>query len=260
MRLRHAAAVAALPLPLLCVWLAPPASAATTHTVNVTGQMTIRNAGGVFTSGSTQTFAFDRLVRVTHDHPVQTLTVSNCVGNESVGELSVQVQLRTDEMVVESPTLRLFEGSSCLTRDLDGTSEGIQQGMRPGGSLTGARLSVSNSEPLSADSASVTFNLKHTTGPGLGVGRPAEVSGVVATRPDAADPSRVQVVWENVPTDETSFQIRNSTLNTTVSVGANSTSFTFTGQPAEKQCYQVRAVNAQGATDWTPVSSTGECV
>ncbi len=245
MRLRHAAAVAALPLPLLCVWLAPPASAATTHIINVTGTMTVRNGGGVFTSGSTETLDFSRSVRVTHDNPVQTLTVSKCVGDESVGELTVQLQLRTDEMVVESPTLRLFEGSSCLNRDLDGTSEGIQQGMRPGMSLTGARLSVSNSEVASNDSASVTFNLKHTTGPGVGAGRPAEVSGVVATRPDAADPSRVQVVWENVPTDETSFQIRNSTLNTTVSVGANSTSVTFTGQPAERQCYQVRAVNAK---------------
>ncbi|WP_156691667.1 hypothetical protein [Streptomyces ficellus] len=260
MRLRRAAAAAALPIPLLCVWLAPPASAATTHTISLTGTMTVTNAGGVFDDDTTQTFDFRRQVRLTHDNPTNTLTTSHCVANQTVGSLSVRVQLRNNEMVVEAPTLRLLEGSSCLTSDLDGSSEGIQQGMRPGGSLTGARLSARNSEAFSPDRASVTFNLRHATGSGVGAGRPAPVAGVVASRPDPADPSRVRVDWQDVVTDETHFQLRNSTLNTTVSVGPNTTSFTFTGQPAERQCYQVRAANSHGPSDWTPVSPTQECV
>ncbi|QGV77848.1 hypothetical protein EIZ62_05995 [Streptomyces ficellus] len=222
--------------------------------------MTVTNAGGVFDDDTTQTFDFRRQVRLTHDNPTNTLTTSHCVANQTVGSLSVRVQLRNNEMVVEAPTLRLLEGSSCLTSDLDGSSEGIQQGMRPGGSLTGARLSARNSEAFSPDRASVTFNLRHATGSGVGAGRPAPVAGVVASRPDPADPSRVRVDWQDVVTDETHFQLRNSTLNTTVSVGPNTTSFTFTGQPAERQCYQVRAANSHGPSDWTPVSPTQECV
>ncbi|MFF5449361.1 hypothetical protein [Streptomyces sp. NPDC012888] len=259
MSLLRAAAAAALTIPLLCVWSAPPAAAATTHTIAMTGTMTVKNAGGAFDDDTVQTFDLRKLVRLTHDKPQDTLVRSHCVANQTVGELTVHVRLRSDEMVVATPTLRLFEGSSCLSRDLDGQSEGIQQGMRPGGSLTGARLSVRNTEPLSPDSASATFSLKHTTGSGMGVGRPAEVSAVVATR-DAADPSRVRVQWEDVVTDETHFQVRNSTRGTTVSVGPNTTSHTFTGQSAERQCYQVRAGNVHGESAWTPVNPNGECV
>ncbi|MEV8535212.1 hypothetical protein [Streptomyces sp. NPDC051211] len=259
MKLPRAAAAATLPIPLLCMWMAPPAAAATTHTIVMTGTMTVVNGGGIGHGSSRGTFDIPKTEHVTHDKPVDTIVISKCVGDETVGELTVHLQLRRDEMVVASPTFRLFEGSSCLTRDLDGQAEAIQHGMKPGQSLTNWRLSARNGEALSDDSGSVTFNLKHNTGSGMGFGRPAEVSGVVATRV-AGDPSKVLVQWEDVVTDETSFQIRNSTRNTTVSVGANSTSFILSGQPTERQCYQVRAANSHGTSDFTPVNPQGECI
>ncbi|MEU9034654.1 fibronectin type III domain-containing protein [Streptomyces sp. NPDC048352] len=129
----------------------------------------------------------------------------------------------------------------------------------PGKSLTNWQLSAENGEAGSDDYARVTFSLKHAGGTGIGLGRPAEPSNVVPTR-DAADPTRVVVEWSDQATDERWYEVSDSTLRQIKKVPPNSTSFTWTGLPAEKQCFQVRAVNLVGPSAWTPVRATAECV
>ncbi|WP_158708557.1 fibronectin type III domain-containing protein [Streptomyces sp. NRRL S-244] len=173
--------------------------------------------------------------------------------------MSVQVHLRSDEMVVVNPSLRLFEGSDCLSNDLDGSTRLIEQGFKPGESLTGFRMSVKNGEVGSDDFARVNFDLDHEGSKGIGIGRPAEPSNVVATR-DPADPTRVNLQWSDPATDETHFEIFNSSLQQAKGVPKDSTSFVWTGLPLGKQCFQVRAVNAVGASDFTPSNPRSECV
>ncbi|MFF5704610.1 fibronectin type III domain-containing protein [Streptomyces sp. NPDC012794] len=259
MTMRRAAIVTAVvPLTLLCVWTAPPASAASTHTITVSGSLTVSDAPGITTNRTTRTIPFTRIAQLSHDRTNDTLTAESCVGGETRGVLSVQIQIREDETAVISPTLRLYEGSDCLTNDLDGEDQGIQRGLRPGRSLTNWGLSAENGEAGSDDYARVNFNVKHQGGTGIGVGSPAEPSNVVATR--EADPTSVRVEWSDAATDETRYEIFNSSLQQAKGVSANTTSFVWTGLPLGKQCFQVRAVNDVGPSDWTPVSARSECV
>ncbi|MET9605906.1 fibronectin type III domain-containing protein [Streptomyces sp. NPDC006512] len=257
MRLRRVAAAAVVPIPLLCVWIAPPAAAASTHTITLTGTLFVANAGGIGTSASSKTFNMNREAALSHDRPEATLDMSACVGGESRGHLSVHLQLRPDEMVVVSPTLRLFEGSSCNSDDLDAEDQGIQKGFRPRESMT-VSLSAANDEAFSGDLTTTNFTLKHSGGAGTGIGRPAEPSAVVATRV-GNPPTSVELQWGNPATDETHLEVRNTTLNQSQAVGADATSFTWQNLPLGKQCFQIRAFNANGASEWTPVNPRSEC-
>ncbi|MFD9378750.1 fibronectin type III domain-containing protein [Streptomyces sp. NPDC059999] len=247
------------PVTVWCVWTAPPAAAASTHTITMTGTLTVSDAPGLASGRTTRSTPFSRLVRLSHDRPDQTLTASACVGGETRGEVSVQAHLRSDEMVVVNSSLRIFEGSDCLSTDLDGSTRLIEQGFKPRQSLTGFQMSVENGEVGSDDYARVNFDLKHDGDKGIGIGRPAEPSSVVATR-DPADPTRVNLEWSDPATDETHFEIFNSTLRQAMGVTKDTTSFVWTGLPLGKQCFQVRAVNAVGASDFTPFNPRSECV
>ncbi|MCX4825309.1 fibronectin type III domain-containing protein [Streptomyces sp. NBC_01142] len=194
---------------------------------------------------------------LSHDRPQSTLTTSTCAGDESRGVLTVHFQLRSNESVVVSPKLQLFEGSSCSSNDLDAEDEGIQTAFAPRKSLTWS-LKASNDEFGSSDFTTASLTLKHAGGSGTGIGRPAEPSAVVATR-SAEDPTAVRVEWENPATDETSVQIRNTTINQTKGLPRDATAFTWSGLQPVKQCFQVRAVNNVGESDWTPVNPKGEC-
>ncbi|MEU3724429.1 fibronectin type III domain-containing protein [Streptomyces sp. NPDC031705] len=260
MRMRRAAgAAAAVPLALVCVWTAPSAEAASTHTITLSGSLTVSDAPSLASGRTTRTIGFTRVAQMSHDKATDTLTAESCVGGETRGVLTVRITLRSSELAVVSPTLRLFEGSDCLNNDLDGEDQGIQQGFMPGKSLTNWQLAAENGEAGSDDYARVTFSLKHAGGTGIGLGSPAEPSNVVATR-DAADPTRVVVEWSDQATDERWYEVSDSTLRQIKKVTPNSTSLTWTGLPAEKQCFQVRAVNLVGPSDWTPVKATSECV
>ncbi|MGW7343017.1 fibronectin type III domain-containing protein [Streptomyces sp. NPDC054854] len=260
MRLRRLAAVAAVPIPLLCVWIAPPAAAASTHTITLTGTLFVANAGGIGTSASSKTFDMNRTAALSHDRPTATLDMSACVGGESRGQLSVHLQLRPDEMVVVSPTLRLYEGSSCNSNDLDAEDQAIQKGFKPRQSMT-VSLSAANDEAFSGDLTTTNFTLKHTGGTGTGIGSPAEPSGVVAARvgTDPVGRTQVQLQWENPATDETHLEIRNTTLNQSRAAAPDATSFTWPDLPLGKQCFQIQAINAVGPSDWTPANAQSEC-
>ncbi|MFF4100838.1 fibronectin type III domain-containing protein [Streptomyces sp. NPDC001903] len=247
------------PVTVLCVWTAPPAAAASTHTITMTGTLTVSDAPSLGSGRTTRSTPFTRVVKLSHDKPSDTLTASACVGGETRGEVSVAVNLRSDELVVVNPTLKIFEGSDCLSNDLDGTVRLIQQGLMPGKSLVGFQMNVENGEAGSDDYARVNFDLKHVGGKGIGIGRPAEPSNVVATR-DPADPTRVNLEWSDQATDETHYAIFNSTLRQAKGAPKDATSFVWTGLPLGKQCFQVQAVNAMGASDFTPVNPKTECV
>ncbi|MGE7387907.1 fibronectin type III domain-containing protein [Streptomyces sp. NPDC004126] len=225
----------------------------------MTGTLTVSNAPSLGKGRITQSITLSGMTQLSHDRPDGTMTFARCVAGETRGELSVQVHLRSDEMVVATPTLRLYEGSSCNSNDLDGTSGGLQQGIRQGGrSPSNWELYVKNGEAGSPDYARVNFSVSQKGSTGIGIGSPAEPSNVVATR-DAADPTRVNLEWTDTATDETRFEIFNSTLQQARGVPANSTSFVWTGLPPAKQCFQVRAVNDVGPSDWTPFNSKVEC-
>ncbi|MFE1555257.1 hypothetical protein ACFW6V_09720 [Streptomyces sp. NPDC058734] len=67
------------------------------------------------------------------------------------------------------------------------------------------------------------------------------------------------VEWSDQAADEKWYEISDSTLGQIKKVTANSTSLTWTGLPVDKQCFQVRAVNFVGASEWTPVGARVEC-
>ncbi|MFD0356254.1 fibronectin type III domain-containing protein [Streptomyces sp. NPDC127110] len=225
----------------------------------MTGTLTVSNAPSLGKGRVTQSVTLSGMVKLTHDRADGTMTFARCAGGETRGELSVQVHLRSDEMVVATPTLRIYEGSSCNSNDLDGTSGGLQQGIRPGGrSPSNWQMSVENGEVGSPDYARVNFSVSQKGGTGIGIGRPAEPSNVVATR-DPADPTRVNLEWTDTATDETGFQIFSNPLGQTKNLPANSSSFAWTGLPPGRQCFQVRAVNDAGESDWTPVRANVEC-
>ncbi|QIJ60725.1 fibronectin type III domain-containing protein [Streptomyces sp. JB150] len=228
------------------------------HTITVTGELFVTSPPGIGSSRASRTLKLDMTTALSHDRTRTTLTRSVCAGDQARGVLTILFELRSNESVVVSPTLRLFEGSSCGSDDLDAQDEGIQTAFAPRKSLKW-RLDARNDELGSPDHARATFTLKHAAGSGTGIGRPAEPSAVVATRV-AGQPSSVRVAWENPATDETRMEIRNTTLNQTKSLPTDSKSFTWPDLPLGQQCFQVRAVNDVGPSGWTPVNAKGECV
>ncbi|GAA3372406.1 hypothetical protein GCM10020367_27200 [Streptomyces sannanensis] len=161
-RLRYAVAAAVLATPMLVMGTAQPASAATFHTVTLTGDMHVYNSAGIFKYESTGDFHFERHVTLTHDHPDGTLSYWACEGGETRGVLTVDLHLNPWETVTMAPRLQLFEGSSCSSGDLDGEQYGLERGFLPGETRTWYLKAV-NGEILSGDMASVNFKLTHST-------------------------------------------------------------------------------------------------
>jgi hypothetical protein len=88
--------------------------------------------------------------------------------------------------------------------------------------------------------------------PGSGSTVPAAPSGPSAT---ALNGTQIRVGWVDNSGNETSFQIYNGV--STVTVGANSTGYTWGGlAQGTYMCFTVRAVNAAGASAWTPYACT----
>ena len=76
---------------------------------------------------------------------------------------------------------------------------------------------------------------------------PTPPSGPYAT---PVNLSSIKINWVDMSNNETSFEINNGT--TTKTVGANVTSYTWTGLASHtSMCFRVRAVNLAGASIWT---------
>ncbi|MEV5385657.1 fibronectin type III domain-containing protein [Streptomyces sp. NPDC052721] len=256
MKLRLAIATAILIIPVPFVSMTEPAAAANTHVVVLTGHMKVIDSPGLFTGKRVGEFNFEKRATLTHDRTRATLSTGACV-RDSFGLLTVQLELTRFEYVAVTPTIRLYEGSTCLSDDLDGEKSAITQGVTVGESKSW-NLEVVNSEFNSLDYAGAKFFVRNTVG--ADVGRPREPSNVVATR-DPGNNRTVVVQWVDNATNESGYEIRNTTLNnTTLPMDADRTTFTWPNlDPSVRHCFQIRAVNAQGPSAWTPVSPRGEC-
>jgi hypothetical protein len=88
-----------------------------------------------------------------------------------------------------------------------------------------------------------------TTTPGV---NPAAPSNVSAT---ALDSTSIRITWTDNAADETGYRIYNGV--TTVSLAANSTSYTWTGLTSGTyMCFAVYSVTATGSSPWSPYACT----
>lgn len=165
MRLRHVAAVALLPLPMLFPGAVQPAAAAVLHTVTVNGSMKVSSGPGIFKSRSTGNFTINRkaLLRHAPGPNVRTLSFSFCQGGDVRGVLTVRLELTRFEYVTVTPRLQLFEGSSCSSDDLDGEQSALMTGVSLGKQRTW-NMSAHNSEAASGDHVYSTFTVSNTAG------------------------------------------------------------------------------------------------
>ena len=81
---------------------------------------------------------------------------------------------------------------------------------------------------------------------------PAAPTGQTAT---ALNGTSIRVNWTDKSSNETGFQIYNGV--TTVSVGANTTTYTWGGlSPNTYMCFAIRSYSATGTSPWTPYACT----
>ncbi|MGE7387862.1 fibronectin type III domain-containing protein [Streptomyces sp. NPDC004126] len=253
MKRGRAVGAAVLLAPVLFVGMTQPAAARNTHAVTIRGVLNVRDAGGQVNGGS-----YSETVNLTHDAPRGSFRFERCAGGETRGLLIVTLQLNKDETVTPRGTLYLYEESSCNNNDLDGTMRTAARPLAMDKVRT-HHLSVKNDEFLSDDSTSADFSITHEAA-GVDVGRPNEPSNVVATAVPVGNEKSVRVDWEDNANNETGYEVRNATLNQNFGVGANVRTFSIPHlDPNLRYCFQVRAVGAQGPSDWTPVGEKVEC-
>ncbi|MFD9454949.1 fibronectin type III domain-containing protein [Streptomyces sp. NPDC059985] len=254
MKVGHVIGATVLLTPVLFVGMTEPASARNTHTVTIQGVLNVRDAGGQV-SGD----AFTEPINLTHDSPTGSFRVERCAGGQTRGVLSVTVRLNSTETVSPSAVLYLYEGTDCKSNDLEGTARTrATDGPLLMGRIRDRELSVKNGEFLSDDSAHAELSIEHAAG--ADVGRPREPSDVVATAIPGTGEKAVRVDWSDNASNETGYEIRNTTLNQSFLVDANATSFSLPHLNDKiRHCVQVRAVGVQGRSAWTPVGERVEC-
>lgn len=230
--------------------------AANTHAVTLRGTMDVNDCCDIFSGSNKVELNFNRRVNLTHDQPRHLFEVTACAGGETRGHLRVSVQLRGTEVLIARPVLRLFEESSCNNWDLDGQASRAAKNISVGNSDGWSMAAVSN-EFNKVDSALAWFTVSH--GIGADIGRPREPSNVIASRVPE-DSHRIALQWDDNATNETGYEIRNTTINQTARLAPNTTKTTWYQPIVFKACFQVRAVGDRGPSDWTPVGTAVECV
>ncbi|MFJ8504896.1 hypothetical protein [Streptomyces avermitilis] len=251
MKLVHlAAAVLLVPIPFL--GMTEPAAAANTHAVTAEGWLTAVDSGHPADGVQKE---IDGTALLTHDNPTANFRVQVCAGGETRGVLSVMLRLRDSEKVDTSATLYLYEDSQCNNNDLDGTVRAPNKAISLGGGRS-LRMYVKNSEFLSPDFVKANFRITHRVGPDIG--RPNAPSNVVASRVPG-NSHKIAIQWADNATNETGYEIRNTTINQTGSLAPNTTETTWYQPIVFKECFQVRALGAAGPSDWTPVGPKVEC-
>lgn len=158
MKLRNVAAAAVLLTPVMFVGVTENSVASTRHRVVVTGTMMVYNGGGIFASSERRDFSINRTAFVSHSSTSNSIRVEGCAGGETRGILDVSFRLRASENVRYTPTLRLYEESSCHNLDLDGTLTGVTREVVEGGSH-GRTMTVKNHGVGATDTVKVTINV-----------------------------------------------------------------------------------------------------
>lgn len=251
MKLARLMAAALLLAPIAFVGMTEPAAAANTHIVLLKGKMWVLDSGGLLGKSSLRKVPIDRQANLTHDAPKKTFKFKTCAGHETRGELSVALTLTSSDRVVTSTRLRLFEESGCDNDDLDGWHApairviGVGDGHR-------TRITVLNDEFESPDQVDADFTVRHNALP------PNAPSQVVASRVPG-DSHTISVEWTDEATDETGYEVRNTTTNQTKNLPPNTTRTTWPNPVVHRSCFQVRAVGVGGPSEWTPVGTQVEC-
>ncbi|SDM01379.1 hypothetical protein SAMN05660642_01332 [Geodermatophilus siccatus] len=157
---RRSALALALALPAsLLLGPAQPAAAFGGHTVTVTGGIVLNDDEGDFDNPSQSGIDFTRKMGLTHLAPSSSIFVSYCHGDEVRGEFTVTATLQANDDVVWQPHLKLYEGASCDTSDLDGELSGQFRTLPPNFHQE-ARIFVPNSDE-GGDWASVRYDVIH---------------------------------------------------------------------------------------------------
>ncbi|MFF9000040.1 hypothetical protein ACF1GW_07130 [Streptomyces achromogenes] len=246
--------------------MAKPAAAANTHAVNLEGFVSAFDYEP--TGGHTEIRRFNETILVSHSAPVQSYSIEVCSGNEAVARLTVKLNLRSNETVRVTPNIKLWEFNDCNHSDLEESVTQSTTTVRPGEQWT-LRLSAHSHEYQSPDNAQAAFYVTNEKS-SVDVGRPNEPSHVLTESPNTAlicaftgrpcKTKSVFVTWQDEATNETAYEVRNTNLEQIKRLPANTTQFQWSGIPrTDKNCFQVRAVNDQGASDWTPVGTAVAC-
>ncbi|WP_159046581.1 fibronectin type III domain-containing protein [Streptomyces sp. XY413] len=264
MKIGHFIAATVLLAPITYFGMTDTAVAANTHGLTLKGEMTLfgERVGSGHNMGES--------AHLTHDRPTHTFTFSFCSSDgEGRGVLTVAMRLTSSERVTVTPVFKVYEEEKCYNDDLDGTTTGKPVSM-PMNSSRNWTMTVSKWEFNDLVHGEVYFNLVHVRSPDYG--RPAEPSNVVAS-PSNLTPltcrmlkiqckgKSVSLQWVDNATNETHYEVRNTNLEKIVRLSPNTTHDFWTDlDPTRKQCFQVRAVNQLGPSEWTPVNTAGECV
>jgi hypothetical protein len=160
MKLGHVAAAAALLTPIALVGSADPAAALSVHTVRASGFMRAIDGGGIFESRTSADRNFSRSVTLTHTAPRRTTTVPSICARETRGELRITFGLTPADTVRVTTQLRLFEGSSCTSSDLEETKTSTSL-VGPGASRL-VQFGAYTHEVGSYDWAFVRYTVRHS--------------------------------------------------------------------------------------------------
>ncbi|UFQ99910.1 hypothetical protein KBP30_01155 [Streptomyces sp. Go40/10] len=251
MKLLRLAAAAVLLAPLPFLRVTEPAAAAQVHTVVAKGFMEVYECCSILSPSHTKIVPIDERVVLTHGRPNEHFWVRGCAGDQVRGELRVDLRLNEAEHVNVVARLRLYEETTCENLDRDGEyspSENVDEGQS-------RRLDfyVRNAEFHSSDKVTVGLTVSNNAG------APPEPSHVVAHRLPGRS-GTIVVDWIDEATNETGYEVRDTGTGQIARLGPNRTETVFNQPIVNRTCFQVRAVGASGASEWTPVSPTAECV
>jgi hypothetical protein len=248
----HVIAAAVLLAPIPFMGMTEPAAANSIHTVVVKGTVRAYDGGPVFGGSHNVTKTISRTVDLRHGGQDRHLRFTACAGGETRADLIVDLRLNSAEQIVADSTLYLFEGSSCNSDDQDG-SQSVRNPKPISIDQSRHRfLKVFNNEFQSFDFVTADFTVTHNVQP------PKEPSGLVATHVQG-DMHTIHLAWEDNATDETGYEVRNTTTGATARIAPNRTTIAWPSPLRFKQCFQVRALGNPKPSNWSPANPQAAC-
>jgi len=153
---------AAVPSKAASVSSHDPQPNATSHRIILDGSMTLRDDESWPWDDEHAVYSIRGSAILTHGSPRRSISITRCVGGEVRGRLYVDLQLAGERILV-SPTLYLYEGTSCSTTDLDGSRRGTPTWLAAGRLLRWTNLIARNTaEGVPDDYASASFTITHS--------------------------------------------------------------------------------------------------
>jgi hypothetical protein len=146
---------------LIVIPAAPSSAHSQTHTVNISGSMFITD-DETFGSNEHATVTFNKNLSIGPLLGSDTFIATGCAGGEVRIELTVTVVDGDDAGSVSVfPTLRMLEGTSCSSNDLDGTF--VPPAFSVAANTTVTTTQRVNNNDEGGDRADVTLNVRNIT-------------------------------------------------------------------------------------------------